>query len=333
MNSSSSTKEFVQSTGGYELEGVHLRPLEGTRGLVYIAQPHGVAPDITRWFKAHERQLEDIGATRALLLRGFDVPDRAAFRRILDDVLTPMSYIYRSTPRTEVGDRVYTATEYPASRTIPLHCENSYQDVWPACLMFYCERAPDVGGETPLADVVEITRMIPEAIKQEFRAKKIKYIRNYRVGVDLSWQTVFQARSRAEVEAYCEAHNIRWAWIGEDLLRTEQVCEAMLEHPQTGELLWFNQAHLFHVSALDERTRSALLSLYAVDELPRHATFADGAAIDDALLFEIRLAFDKCACAFPWLERDTLYVDNLLVAHGRNPFSGERSILVGMGNR
>lgn len=34
--------------------------------------------------------------------------------------------------------------------------------------------------------------------------------------------------------------------------------------------------------------------------------------------------------AFPWQPGDVLVVDNMLVSHGRRPFSGERRILVAM---
>ena len=33
---------------------------------------------------------------------------------------------------------------------------------------------------------------------------------------------------------------------------------------------------------------------------------------------------------FPWNEGDILMLDNMQVAHGRNPFSGERKIIVSM---
>ncbi|MEO1181615.1 MAG: TauD/TfdA family dioxygenase, partial [Cyanobacteria bacterium J06636_28] len=33
---------------------------------------------------------------------------------------------------------------------------------------------------------------------------------------------------------------------------------------------------------------------------------------------------------FSWEKNDVLFLDNLLVAHGRKPFSGKRELLVGM---
>ena len=48
------------------------------------------------------------------------------------------------------------------------------------------------------------------------------------------------------------------------------------------------------------------------------------------VLDEIRGIYGQVTVAFPWQKGDLLLVDNLLVAHGRNPFSGPRRILVAM---
>jgi alpha-ketoglutarate-dependent taurine dioxygenase len=268
-----------------------------------------------------------------LLFRGFDLPGPGAFADFVDEVLVPATYVHRSTPRTEVGDRVYTATEYPAARTIPLHCENSYQDSWPRWLTFYCDLPSAAGGETPLADVAEVTRSLPDELKQVFARKRITYRRHYRDGIDLPWPTVFGTRDRSEVEAYCRRHGIAWTWLADNELRCEQTCDAMVRHPVTGEQLWFNQAHLFHVTSLDDTTRSALLGMYGEAALPRHAWFGDGSAIEPAMLSCIRDAYARCARSFAWQRSDALLIDNLAVAHGRNPFRGERRVLVAMGDR
>jgi hypothetical protein len=42
--------------------------------------------------------------------------------------------------------------------------------------------------------------------------------------------------------------------------------------------------------------------------------------------------YSKLAVSFPWRERDVLMLNNMLVAHSRNPFVGERKILVALGN-
>jgi alpha-ketoglutarate-dependent taurine dioxygenase len=44
----------------------------------------------------------------------------------------------------------------------------------------------------------------------------------------------------------------------------------------------------------------------------------------------IRDLYRDAALSFPWQRGDVLLVDNFLAVHGREPFSGERRILVAM---
>jgi len=41
--------------------------------------------------------------------------------------------------------------------------------------------------------------------------------------------------------------------------------------------------------------------------------------------------YRQSAVNFPWQEGDILMPDNMLTAHGRNPFTGQRKIVVAMG--
>jgi hypothetical protein len=243
----------------------------------------------------------------------------------------PLKYVYRSTPRTSLGEGVYTATEYPAGLTIPQHNENAYQREWPLRLLFFCEcPAEGGGGETPLASSISVTNRIDPAIQERFAEKQVMYIRNYRQDLDLPWQTVFQTESRAEVEAFCQSHDIDFEWIGPDSLRTRQVCQAFATHPRTGARVWFNQAHLFHPSGLDKQTRAAMRTMFKEDDFPRNAAYGDGSPIAETDLEHIGEAFRHEIMTFQWQAGDVLVVDNMLMSHGRNPYKGKRRVLVGM---
>ena len=63
---------------------------------------------------------------------------------------------------------------------------------------------------------------------------------------------------------------------------------------------------------------------------PCHSTYGDGSEITLDELHEIRRVFRNAEILFPWTQGDVLMLDNLITAHGRKPYHGERRILVAM---
>ena len=273
-------------------------------------------------------RLHDAGA---VLFRGFAIGSAAAFdaavRRVTPELL---DYDYASTPRTRRFGRVYTSTEYPAHQRIPLHNEMSYGAHWPSRLWFYCEQPAEEGGATPLADSREVYRRLDRSIVSRFEERKVLYVRNYGTGLDLDWQQAFDTEDPKNVEVYCRQESIAFEWKADGVLKTWQVCQATVDHPVSRARAWFNQAHLFHVSALEPEIRDVLLEVVAEKDLPRNAYYGDGSPIEGGALEEIRGVYEELRVEFAWLAGDVLLLDNVLVAHGRSPFRGSRSVLVAM---
>src|SRR5690606_5090489 len=95
------------------------------------------------------------------------------------------------------------------------------------------------------------------------------------------------------------------------------------------EIIWFNQAHLFHISGYSFMAAD-LSENIGEAKLPRNVYFADGTPIEDADIAAIQAAFDKNELSFDWQAGDVLLLDNMRFCHGRNPFIGDRKILVSM---
>lgn len=265
------------------------------------------------------------------LFRGFHVGGAAGFERFIQAVSGELlEYSFRSTPRTQVSGNIYTSTEYPANQFIPLHNEMAYSRTWPLKIAFYCVKKAGQGGETPIADSRKVFQRLDTKIKDLFTHKKVMYVRNCGGGIDLPWQNVFNTGSKAEVEEYCKKSGIEFEWKEGDRLRTRQVCQAVATHPQTSDKVWFNQAHLFHISSLDPTVRQELLASFKAEDLPRNAYYGDGSPIEDSVLEEIRQVYQQETIVFPWQEGDVLLLDNMLAAHGRTPFAGSRQVVVGM---
>jgi alpha-ketoglutarate-dependent taurine dioxygenase len=313
-------------------ELVRTREMYPGQLLPLVVEPLMGEMNLALWIASHRDWInERVRRHGGILFRGFPVQDLKQFEAIVLALSGELAeYTYRSTPRTRIESRIYTSTEYPAHQTIPMHNENSYASHWPMKIWFFCEQPADKGGQTPIADSRTVLQRIPPEIRERFAAKKVMYVRNYCDGIDLPWQTVFQTDKREEVEAYCREAPMEWEWLEGNHLRTRQVCEAIAKHPQTGEAVWFNQAHLFHLSSLEPDVQKTLLGTLGEQNLPRQTRYGDGSAIETEALKEVRRAFSETVVEFDWCRRDLLLLDNMLAAHGRRPFQGARSMLVAM---
>ena len=267
----------------------------------------------------------------AILFRGFPVATPEPFQefcRTLSGEL--LEYRERSSPRTRVHGNVYSSTDYPPDQTIFPHNEHSYSLTFPLRIYFFCETPAAEGGETPIADTRKVLQRIDRQVAARFIEKKWMYVRNFGDGFGLSWQTVFQTQDKSVVERYCEASGIEVEWKEGNRLRTRQVRDAITVHPQTGEAIWFNHATFFNVSTLEQRIRETLLAEFAEEDLPNNSYYGDGSRIEPEVINHLRTAYEEELVAFPWQKGDILLLDNMLTAHGRARYVGERRILVAM---
>jgi len=306
--------------------------LEPDKLLPIIVQPSIKGLNLATWAENNRLFIEtNLLKHGGILFRNFPINGVSDFESFIKAVAgNLLEYSYRSTPRSHVSGNIYTSTEYPAEQSIPLHNEMAYSHHWPMKISFYCVQPAQQGGETPIAGSRKVFQRIPPTIREKFIQKQVMYVRNYGNGLDLPWQNVFQTTDKSEVEKYCHNHTIEFEWCDQDCLRTRQICQAVAKHPKTGEMVWFNQAHLFHVSNLNSSVREGLLAGFKEEELPRNAYYGDGSPIETSVLDEIREVYQQEAIAFTWQARDVLLLDNMLACHGRNPFVGSRKVLAGM---
>jgi alpha-ketoglutarate-dependent taurine dioxygenase len=157
------------------------------------------------------------------------------------------------------------------------------------------------------------------------------YVRNFTPGIDVNWQQFFRSADKNEVERYCKQVGIESEWKGDDGLQTRTVCPAIAIHPKTNEMVFFNQIQAHHVSCLDPAVRQSLQTIFADEDMPRNVRFGDGSQIDDEIVDHIRSLYKEASISFAWQKGDILLLDNMLTAHGRNPFTGQRKIVVAMG--
>jgi alpha-ketoglutarate-dependent taurine dioxygenase len=296
-----------------------------------VVRPRWPGLDLGNWLCGNAGWLRELALVHgAVLLRGFNVAAAGGLAPLVAAMAErPIAYRERSTPRHDLGNGIYTSTEYPADQPIMFHNENAYAAVWPLRLAFHCVQPAEAGGETPLADCRRVLTMLDPTLVARFERKRVLYVRNFIEGLGLSWQTAFGHSERDAVEAVCRqaGYGVEWRSAG---LRTRRVASAVARHPQTGEAVWFNHVALFHATSLDPRTGAALLACMAEEDLPFSVYYGDGSPIEAAVADEIRAAYHACSYVEPWQPDDVLLVDNMLMAHGRRPFTGPRQVLVSL---
>ncbi|BAN27153.1 TauD/TfdA family dioxygenase [Caballeronia insecticola] len=324
--------ELTVSASAPELADLRIEP-----GLPLVVSPRAGA-DMTLDEAApllHRIVAESLEQAGGVRFSGFRVESIEAFQRFAASFGDPLiGYEFASTPRSQVEGAVYTSTEYPPHRSIPLHNEQSYTREWPMRIWFHCALAARTGGATPIADSRAVYRALDPALVERFARRELLYVRNFGQGLDLPWQNAFGTEDPREVERICAARGIACAWRdsddGERLLRTEERCQAVARHPRTGDRVWFNQANLFHLSSLDEDMQEALVDAVGLENVPRNVYYGDGAPLEADALAEIRAVLDAQRVVFPWLTGDVLMLDNMLTAHARDPFDGPRRVVVAM---
>ena len=268
----------------------------------------------------------------ALLFRGFALGSQSDFEGFLRALRVELlRYMESATPRTELGDRIYTSTEFPPDQTIALHNELTYVSTWPMKIWFFCETPAEKGGETPIADVRNVLNRIDDRIREEFVQKGWQLVRNYGDGYGPTWQQAFHLTDKDALEEYCQVNRIEYEWKGTDRLRTRQVRPAVAVHPKTHERVWFNHIAFWHVSSLAPELREILLQEFGDSGLPYNTFYGDGSSIEPSIVEVLRRSYSQETAVFEWQKGDLLMLDNMLVAHGRAPFVGRRRVLAAMG--
>ncbi|MFK3730305.1 TauD/TfdA family dioxygenase [Streptomyces sp. NPDC088090] len=313
-----------------DASAVAFGPLE-PEALPVLATARRPGVPLTLWVRANRDLVrERLHRHGAVLFRGFD-EGADALRPVVEAVGGDDALAYQdgATPRSELGDGIYSSTEYPADQTIEMHNESCYSWSWPRILGFACALPPETGGQTPLADSRKVLRRLPAELVARLERHGVSYVRNYTPGVGIPWQDALGC-DESGLDAYAERTRVRVERVAEDHLRTEAVRPAVVRHPDTGEWVWFNQATSFHVSTIGDDLAAELIGQVGPERVPKTSRAGDGGEFTPAELNAVRGAFAAESTSFDWQRGDVLVVDNLLASHGRAPFTGKREIRVAM---
>lgn len=336
----------------------------GPSRLPLLIQPQGYS-DVTylaSWLAANRdwvtQQLHDSGA---ILLRGFavnGVDDVEIVARAIEPNL--QNEYMGSSPRFALSKSgyVFSASELPDFYPLPAHNEMSFTANPPSRLFFSCTVPPARDGETPLADFRAVYRDLDPALRERWTRKRLRIIRNYsgpgetkKDFLELKkWPDMFNTRDRAVVERTCAREGFKAVWKQNDGLALISEHVPVRKHPVTGEPVWFNHIHNFHLDAghleyfrvLRHRPTLRHLRYWALaralsawkhatvkaEDQAMHATFADGSEIPASDVAQVIAAIWKNLVITPWHKGDIVVIDNAAVGHGRLPYEGPREVVV-----
>lgn len=229
-----------------------------------------------------------------------------------------------------LGEGVHTAPDWDADREMCLHHEQSQALRFPSLLIMAARQPATSGGATLLGDTRQVLMELPAELVARFRARGWRLTRNYRPHLGMSWTEVFRTRDPARVEETCAATGMECSWQNDGTLHTVQRRSAVVRHPVSDDECWFNQIGFFSQWSVPEEQRSVLLNVFGPDGMPFNTGYGDGDPLTEDEFRAILLAYDRVAVRVDLRPGEVLLVDNLAMAHGRDPYTGVRDHVVAL---
>jgi len=288
---------------------------------------------LSHWIKQHRSDIDAaLWSDGYVLFRGFDVGGLDGFEASASSACNTLYRHYGDLPLASASENVYFATPYPKHLEIQFHNEASHTHTWPSRQLFYClEPAPE-GGEWTLSDGRKVLESLPGEMLSQFREKGLVYRRRFIRGLDASWQQFFKVESLDELRDKLASIGHEIDAPSESDVTVSFRTHAVLQMPERGTEAWFNQILLHHPDALPQEVDSLLCKHFSRDKFPRTVFFGDGSAIPAEWVKTIDKVLNECSIRIPNQANDVLLVNNLLMAHGRLPYSGNRQIRVALGD-
>ncbi len=228
--------------------------------------------------------------------------------------------------RVNRTERVFTANEAPPDVDIVMHHEMAQTPLYPSRLLFFCEKAAERAGQTPLcrSDVLleRVRERYPDFVSDCERLG-LKYTSvmpdqaDSLSGQGRSWRSTLSVDSRTAAEQRLSELGYDWQWLPDGELRVTTGTLPAIRTLADDRKTFFNQLI------------SAYYGWASVDGQPA-VCYGDGSALPaDALDYAIAQA-DKLAFDTPWEDGDVALVNNFLVMHGRRAFQGTRKVLASL---
>jgi alpha-ketoglutarate-dependent taurine dioxygenase len=284
------------------------------------------------WIRGGRHEL--VGRARAcgaIMFRGFPLMTAEDFDRFVAAFELP-NFPYdqslSNAVRVNRTERVFTANEAPPEVTIFLHHEMAQTPIYPSKLSFFCEKAADEGGATPICRSDVLWQRLAERCPKfaaDCLAKGLRYSNvmpsqsDPTSGMGRSWQSTLRATTREEAERRLSELGYSGQWLDDGCLRATTPVLPAVRDLGEGRKTFFNQLIAAYRGWKDTR-----------NDPSKSISHGDGTPLDrDAVAVAIELA-DALTFDIPWQGGDVALLDNFVVMHGRRTFRGTRKVLASL---
>ncbi len=256
--------------------------------------------------------IELLKTSGAVLFSGFEI-DGDGFKTLTESFgHSFVTNLHAGSHRDMVSDEGRTSTVNLGNKLVGHHCELSYSPLRPELLWFLCVHPASKGGETFLADGVELWSKMGAELKARFSKKRIKYSfpradRNVWPVYTGAWTGATEA-SQALGKLEGVSHRLNT----DGTIDIEYVTDAALPTRWGTELAFVN-------------------SVIVHDQCSMF--FEDGEPITEELKWDLLALAHDLTEPIKWRAGEVLLIDNTRMMHGRMPFTDPtRRIHVRMSN-
>ena len=298
----------------------------------HVESPGEPVSDLDAWFAANrERLLGIVEQAGAVLLRDFPLQSDHDFDGAVSAFDLPL-FTYAGSLSNAVRkhrtEKVFTANEAPPDIEIFLHHEMAQTPLYPGKLFFFCERAAEQGGATPLcrSDLLlkAMQRRMPRFV-DKCRSAGLKYTNVMPAEADTgsgqgrSWKSTLNCDTGELAQDRLAELGYSWQWRDDGSLKVTTPVLPATRILASGTEVFFNQLIAAFMGWQDSRN---------VQE--KSVRFGDDTEVSDADMEQVAALAESLSFDLQWRNGDMALVDNFLVMHGRRPYRGERRVLVSL---
>lgn len=284
------------------------------------------------WVMANAAELDALAAKHGtVLFRGFPLAtdqDFDAFIRAFDFPNFKYEDSLSNAVRVNRTERVFTANEAPPNVNILLHHEMAQTPIYPSKLFFFCEKAAEKGGATPLCRSDALFEALKKELPQfakDCEEKGLLYSNTMpaendaQSGMGRSWASTFSVSTREEAENRMRDLGYSWQWLEDGSLRATTPVLPAVRDLGDGRKSLFNQMIAAFGGWKDVR-----------NDPSKALTFGDGSPLNPADAQRMAELAEELTFDVPWQDGDVALVDNYVVMHGRRTFEGTRKVLASL---